>query len=423
MQNQNAYLDCTKHPNQRVSSLNFDEYISENSRLLCSLCQIDLLNKNQKKNYSLVDIDEFLKDPIIQVQRVMKYDGSKAFSDLDYLQQFEKEITLIEMKFQLTIDGLKTCVEQIRNLKDKFQQDFQSFSKLNNLIESYDKARYIQENELKQKFVNFFEQHLNLVCQNLNQAKYQASQNMIRSQEDTTIMFRNYLQTLIQDINRLQEVSITTFNLNNIQGLPILIYGELKNFPQIHYKISEGKAIQYQLLYLGSNEGLNLKQYYSKCQNQSHLLTIIKTKNGSKFGGYSPCSFQNNQVDPQLKSFLFQYNKQEIYNIKNQKTVCHMEQQNCQFGDGDLSFNNNFTNFSSNLGMSYDIRNYNVQDRRTYILENQTHKLPKSRSTRQYFNDQIFKHQYYIIFLSIKFVCIFLNTFIFLLTYFYQQLK
>ena len=30
----------------------------------------------------------------------MKYEGSKTFSDLDNLQQFEKEITLIEDKFK-----------------------------------------------------------------------------------------------------------------------------------------------------------------------------------------------------------------------------------------------------------------------------------------------------------------------------------
>ena len=46
----------------------------------------------------------------------------------------------------------------------------------------------------------------------------------------------------------------------------------------------------------------------------------MTTKNGNKFGGYSPGiidSGLNNYVqDPTLKSFLFQYNKKEIYKLK-----------------------------------------------------------------------------------------------------------
>ncbi|KAM3144846.1 hypothetical protein pb186bvf_003155 [Paramecium bursaria] len=107
------------------------------------------------------------------------------------------------------------------------------------------------------------------------------------------------------------------------------------------YTISEGKDISYQLLYQGSRDGFNLKQYYSKCQNQSHLLTIITTKNGNKFGGYSPSQLMNKfgkEADPQLKSFLFQYNKQQIYKLKNSKGADDTESLNCQFGDGDLVF-------------------------------------------------------------------------------------
>ncbi|KAM3144840.1 hypothetical protein pb186bvf_003149 [Paramecium bursaria] len=369
MQNQYAYLMCAKHPNHRVASINFDENNVDDSRLQCSSCLIDLLNKNQKKNYSLVDIDEFLKNPIIQVQRVMKYDGFKSFCDVDYFQQFEKEINIIEDKFKQTIIELRVCVKEIQNLKDKFQQEFQALSKLNSLIEQYDKAIWEQDDQLKKLQIKSFEERVDFISKNLNSAKLQANQNLIRSQEMLTNMFKNQLQTLIQDINRFQKVSMATFYLNNIQGLPITIYEELKNFPLIHYKISDGIATQYQLLYQGSKDGLALKQYYSKCLSQSNLLTIITTNNGSKFGGYSPCPLQNDQVDPLLKSFLFQYNKQEIYKIKDQnKNVYNGRKLSCQFGDGDIVFDDSFTKFSSNLGISYDISNYDIQDRRSHIL-------------------------------------------------------
>ena len=54
---------------------------------------------------------------------------------------------------------------------------------------------------------------------------------------------------------------------------------------------------------------MNAKSYWTKCNRQSHLLTIMTSKNGNKFGGYSPClinSALNDYVsDPTLKSFLF----------------------------------------------------------------------------------------------------------------------
>lgn len=46
----------------------------------------------------------------------------------------------------------------------------------------------------------------------------------------------------------------------------------------------------------------------------------MTSKNGNKFGGYSPCIINNGLnayvQDPTMKSFLFQYNKKEIYKLK-----------------------------------------------------------------------------------------------------------
>ena len=49
MKNSNYKLICTKHPNQRFTSINVDENNADNSRLLCSSCLTDLLNENFKQ--------------------------------------------------------------------------------------------------------------------------------------------------------------------------------------------------------------------------------------------------------------------------------------------------------------------------------------------------------------------------------------
>lgn len=51
----------------------------------------------------------------------------------------------------------------------------------------------------------------------------------------------------------------SNYNLkfHNLVGLNESIYEELQDYPEIHFQISEGKTIIYELLYSGSPEGID----------------------------------------------------------------------------------------------------------------------------------------------------------------------
>lgn len=65
----------------------------------------------------------------------------------------------------------------------------------------------------------------------------------------------------------------------------------------------------------------------------------MTSKNGFKFGGYSPCIINFEPAsyvdDPTMKSFLFQYNKKEIYKQKNPKYAVYCKYEyGPTYGDG-----------------------------------------------------------------------------------------
>ncbi|KAM3144761.1 hypothetical protein pb186bvf_003070 [Paramecium bursaria] len=200
-------------------------------------------------------------------------------------------------------------------------------------------------------------------------------QLIINNFQNNQLLYLNLSFKIIS--NEIEQIGKTSLELLNkivTYGIPMNIFDEIYQYPQTHYQISEGKQIQYQLLYQGTRDGLHGQYYWAKCNGQSNLLIIMTSKNGQKFGGYSPCSTNtqtNSYVsDATMKSFLFQQNKKEIYKIKSQdKAIYCISTQGPTFGGQDLSIGQDFNSGSlSALGTNYDISNYNIVDKANHIF-------------------------------------------------------
>jgi hypothetical protein len=61
------------------------------------------------------------------------------------------------------------------------------------------------------------------------------------------------------------------------------------------------------LLYRGSADGFHASSFHAKCDGHGNTLTIIRTKKGNIFGGYSPCVWDSNGAkrDESGTSFIF----------------------------------------------------------------------------------------------------------------------
>ena len=112
-----------------------------------------------------------------------------------------------------------------------------------------------------------------------------------------------------------------------------LIDDRIKNNDPILMK----KKINYNLLYRGTRDGDRVSTFHSKCNNKSPTLSIIKTKKGMRFGGYTEQTWNDNNGSgiwkKDDKAFCFSIELNKIYNIiKGRDAIYCCNQYMCYFG-------------------------------------------------------------------------------------------
>ena len=149
---------------------------------------------------------------------------------------------------------------------------------------------------------------------------------------------------LTEKINRINRRII-----NNIKEL-LLIENQLNdNYP-------DTKNIEYELLYRASEDGDSAEIFHEKCDNIPFTLSLIKTSEGNKFGGYTENTWEGENVAKlDGNAFCFSLTKNTIYNVKPDQTAI-----NCN-PDGGISFGaplfEVFDNCFTNGGMCYPLKN------------------------------------------------------------------
>ena len=146
----------------------------------------------------------------------------------------------------------------------------------------------------------------------------------------------NELTNIILELkNKINELENTVSN----QQKEINILKEKTNFIPIdelnQSKILEGEdysfinslfsdKCSFNLLYRATRDGSYPKDYHKKCDNQGPTLTLIKTDNNRKFGGYVSKDREYGTYDEvyvkDKNAFIFSINKKTKYNIKDGNT-------------------------------------------------------------------------------------------------------
>lgn len=70
----------------------------------------------------------------------------------------------------------------------------------------------------------------------------------------------------------------------------------------------------YELIFRASRDGFNSSDFHQKCDNRVNTVSIILTKNGRRFGGFTDLKWdQSNQYKVGGNSFIFSLDNHEIY--------------------------------------------------------------------------------------------------------------
>jgi len=135
----------------------------------------------------------------------------------------------------------------------------------------------------------------------------------------------------------------------------------------------ENKKVTFRLLYRLSINGTNVEDFHKMCNNVSNNLTLIKTKQNERFGGFTQLEWTSSNTNRNDdKSFCFSLSKMKIYDpVKGYNTIGDMYSNGPMFCDIFYIGTNNSLNFgscSTNSNSGTRHRNLNNKDSTTYEL-------------------------------------------------------
>ena len=112
----------------------------------------------------------------------------------------------------------------------------------------------------------------------------------------------------------------------------------------------------FELLIRGSRDGFKSKDFHQKCDNQSFTVTLIETKEGKRFGGFTEEIWdQSDSYKKDPKSFIFSLDNREIYYCKEGKNAicCYLSNDKNILGFGEGHDFKLYENCNDNC-LSYD---------------------------------------------------------------------
>ena len=115
-----------------------------------------------------------------------------------------------------------------------------------------------------------------------------------------------------------------------------------------------GLINQCKLIYRATENGTQISDFHSKCDNIRNTLLIIRTDKNYIFGGFTSTGWKNTKGSNiyDEKAFCFSLNLNKIYNIINPKNALHIQSTDGRpsFGSNKYVFllQNNFLNTTSN---------------------------------------------------------------------------
>ena len=267
--------------------------------------------------------------------------------DLSSLIQFDKTFKIcdnINEAYELMASILKSDKTAIKKISED------NLILLINILQAYGS---IIEKEIvlsKQYYEN------NIVIEKLNK-EIQDLKSIQNNMEKEITELKNEnkklkeVNNIQKELNELKEKLSYYFDDSIIKSS---IITEQKQFEFIKerllkVKINENQSHQltFELLYKAKKHGDHAKDFHLRCDKYRNTLTIIKTKEGLIFGGFTSETWEGNDFDKEDENaFCFSLDKHKIYNsIKGKKAIFASPTegpcfQNCIFEVKDKCFEN-----------------------------------------------------------------------------------
>jgi hypothetical protein len=148
----------------------------------------------------------------------------------------------------------------------------------------------------------------------------------------------------------------------------------ISEFPSIFERFKEKSFV---LLWRGSKDGFNARQFHQRCDGHRNTLTIIEDIRGNIFGGFTPIAWKSRSrspyeiADESLQSFIFtfrnpQHTQPIIFPLRADKfkqAIFSRDSFGPRFGVSDILISSDCDSQkcqTRDFGHTYDV-NFNVQ--------------------------------------------------------------
>ena len=202
----------------------------------------------------------------------------------------------------------------------------------------------------------------------------------------TVLEQRIYKESLIKQqsktTNEKQSLTIQDTRLEIVKGDIIQSAAELELLTRKICK--DYHKITLNLLYKATVDSDKASIFHEKCDGATNSLVLVQSTNGKRFGGYTSCSWEGNQIDKKDEdAFVFSLDKMETYNVIPEEDAigCYPNYGpvflGCQIRIFDEFFKNGGSTFEK--GMNYDtnedfeltggLKNFDVKEIEVYGIE------------------------------------------------------
>ncbi|CAD8119047.1 unnamed protein product [Paramecium primaurelia] len=363
------YLNNLNEPIKLQQELKQDKHIEQQEQLTQTIQQEGQCYQ-QLKNNEIFQQQQQLE--ITEQQLRLQFEEKQETNQINQLQI--KEIIVISKNIRDLENNLNRSIQILDQEEGQQQYQQQDLYKQYNLQEKFNVFDEKLQHYSQIKILEQYQQSLSELvkeAQKSNETIYQLKNNV--DQQNTQIQKLFEIIQLSQKQQHLFEALLKPkieifLKLQLIPGVkPTLLNNNfwIRLFSYIQEQ-SKKNVKSSQLVYKGSQDGLNSNSFWNCCKGKGYLLMIFKSLSGNVFGGYSPCVWQHHSgnyvQDDSLTSFLFSQKHDQIYPlIKNRKQYairCNSSH-GPKFGYAhDISIYSDFKSGYSRIGDTYQCNNY-----------------------------------------------------------------
>ena len=277
----------------------------------------------------------------------------------------------------------------------------QNQSESENLI--FNLSEHIREVELQKKSNENVLKEFKIIKEKLNKLNYAnklffnlikiflfffSIQIIIRSPNKPMKPIKNEIDNIKDDIEKLKlfnkeieqklgkklEKKLEKFDIKS----RIVSYGDLDFVEEELQRQYKKNIVKYELLFRASRDGFRMNDFQNKCNGRTLTITIVKTKNNRRFGGFTKYAHNSSSRLTNKDDFTFSLDNRNIYyyeennNYNGNYNNNYNNNGNVLFFRGRYGFticeNSNSYRNSQDYSNSYSYNNINSLSGNTYFL-------------------------------------------------------